>query len=116
MRLATGDDEIGSVRQPVEKTRHAAGVETGLVKDAVLARRKLGDSSAEPFRVLFGEKHRNIEHFRRVDQPPGVGDNRGALLDRRHQPGLKIDHQQGRTAWINRQHRCQDSFKREREL
>src|SRR5256885_11085686 len=30
MRLATGDDEIGSVRQPVEKTRHAAGVETGL--------------------------------------------------------------------------------------
>jgi hypothetical protein len=97
MCFASREDEIGPVRQRVQEAGHAAGVECHLVGEAARGiRSKLGHRAAKALRVLFGEQDRHPKQLRRIDKASRVGCDRRAIVDRRHEPRLKIDNQQSR--------------------
>jgi hypothetical protein len=106
MRLAAADDQRAVRGKPVEKARLVAGVERHLVRGIAVIGAQFRHRRPEALGILFGEQQRHAEQPRGIDQPAGVGDRRTPVLDRRHQPRLEIDEEQGGTIAVDGRHGC----------
>ena len=104
MRLTAGDNETRQVGQP-NQTAVATGVECHFGQDRPQdPGLQLGHGGAKTIGVLLGVADWDVQQRGRAQQPLGVDDGSGPIVDRRHQPGLEIDDQQRRRGRINGRH------------
>ena len=95
VRLAAGDDErVAAGRQAAQEAFLGRRREVELGERRVAERGDLGHERAEPVRVLLGADDVDAELARRRRELDAAAHHHLAVVDRRHQPRLRIDDQQ----------------------
>ena len=96
MGLAAGDHErVAAGGQAAQEAFLGRGGEVELRQRRVAQRRDLGDQRTEAVGVLLGADDVDAELVRRGRQLDAAADHQLAVVDRRHQPRLRVDDEEG---------------------